>query len=505
MLKPTIQVTLFSICGILINFIIQLVLAYFFGASEDRDAFFAASSIPAYINVAISGSLIVVFLPRLIDIEVRKDGNSFTLISSMTTFLVLLLLFISLPLLFFSRQLVGFLFQGFDERKIELTGHLLLILCPALIFQALSNILIAVFHSNKLFLKPSGSFLITPIVTIIAAYFLAGYVGITSVAIGSSIGWILTFAFLQFYAGAKYKINFSFLFTDKDFHYCLRKSMPLFLGSLIFRGNTVIEKMIASNFSGGVISYLGYAGNMVNILSTVTINGIATTMFPHLSQTWSEKKMEKFRSYYSNSLKITLILCVPIIVLTIVFSKTIVATVLERGAFDHNDTIEVSYLLTVLMGSYLFLCLNTISGKVFYVTGITRIGLFNAFFEVFLYTGLSILLSKYFSYYGIAYAQVISVACSTLLASIILQLKFKILDGRSLFKDYFKIILCGFLAYALMNSFYFWFKEQSFLIMLFFGGAAIMIYFYVLSVVLKEARQVRYLIQDKIQNLIFSK
>ncbi|HMF70132.1 MAG TPA: polysaccharide biosynthesis C-terminal domain-containing protein, partial [Flavitalea sp.] len=134
-----------------------------------------------------------------------------------------------------------------------------------------------------------------------------------------------------------------------------------------------------------------------------------------------------------------------------------------------------------------------------------RIGLFNAFFEVFLYTGLSILLSKYFSYYGIAYAQVISVACSTLLASIILQLKFKILDGRSLFKDYFKIILCGFLAYALMNSFYFWFKEQSFLIMLFFGGAAIMIYFYVLSVVLKEARQVRYLIQDKIQNLIFSK
>jgi putative peptidoglycan lipid II flippase len=263
--------------------------------------------------------------------------------------------------------------------------------------------------------------------------------------------------------------------------------------------------MIASKFSGGVISYLGYAGNMVNMLSTVTINGIATTMFPHLSQAWSEKKMEKFRSYYSNTLMVTLILCVPIIVLTIVFSKTIVATVLERGAFSHNDTIEVSYLLTVLMGSYLFLCLNTISGKIFYVTGITRLGLFNAFFEVFLYTGLSILLSKYFSYYGIAYAQIISVAFSTLFASIILQWKFKILDSTSLFNDYFKIILCGFLAYALMNSFYFWFKEQSFLIMIFFGGASTIIYFYVLSVILKPARQVRYLIQGKIQNLIFSK
>jgi putative peptidoglycan lipid II flippase len=281
--------------------------------------------------------------------------------------------------------------------------------------------------------------------------------------------------------------------------------MPLFLGSFIFRGSMVIEKMLASNFSGGVISYLGYAGTMVNMLSTVTINGIATTMFPHLSQAWSEKKMEKFRSYYSNSLKVTLILCVPIIVLTIVFNKTIVATVLERGVFDHNDTIEVSYLLAVLMGSYLFLCLNTIAGKVFYVTGITRVGLFNAFFEVFLYTGLAILLSKYFSYYGIAYAQVTSVAFSTLFAAIILQWKFKILDGRSFFKDCFKIILCGFLAYVLMNSFYFWFEEQSFSIMMFFGGAAIIIYFYVLSILLKEVRQVHNLIQSRIQNLIFSK
>jgi putative peptidoglycan lipid II flippase len=505
MLKPTIQVTLFSVFGILINFIIQLVLAYFFGASEDRDAFFAASSIPTYINATISGSLIVVFLPRLIDIDVRKDGNSFSLISSTTTFLMILLLVISLPILFFSKELVGVLFQGFDEQKIGLTSKLLLILCPSLIFQALSNMLIAIFHSNKLFLKPSGSFLITPIVTIITTYFFAGYVGIASVAIGSSIGWIVTFAFLQFYAGAKYKINFSLLFADKDFHYCLRKSMPLFFGSLIFRGNSVIEKMIASNFSGGVISYLGYAGNMVTMLSTVTINGIATTIFPHLSQAWSEKKMDKFRNYYSNSLKVTLILCVPIIVLTVVFSKTIVATVLERGAFGHKDTTEVSYLLTVLMGSYLFLCLNTISGKIFYVTGITRLGLYNAFFEVFLYTGLSILLSKYFSYYGIAYAQIISVAFSTFFASVILQLKFKIIEGMTLFRDFCKILLCGFLAYALMNSFYFWFGRQSFLIMVFFGGGAVIVYFYTLSVILNDARRVRNLIQAKLRSLIFLK
>src|SRR6186713_3370204 len=111
MFKSTIQVTLFSIFGIVINFIIQLLLAYFFGATEERDAFFAASSIPTYVNAIVSGSLVVVFLPNLIDIQIAKVRDPSVFISSMVTFMICLLLLITLPVLFFSKQIVNLLFQ----------------------------------------------------------------------------------------------------------------------------------------------------------------------------------------------------------------------------------------------------------------------------------------------------------------------------------------------------------------------------------------------------------
>jgi putative peptidoglycan lipid II flippase len=504
MLKSTIQVTLFSILSIAINFVIQLLLAYYFGASDERDTYFAASSIPIYINAIISGSLVVVFLPRLIDIEINKSGDASALVSCLVTFTILLMIVIALPFIFFSTSLVDLLFQGFDGTKTALTAELLVILTPVIFFQALSNILIALYHANKSFLKPALSILITPIVTILVTFILEGRFGIKSVAIGSSIGWIVTFLFLQFATPVKYSVNFPLLRTNRDFHYCLRKSTPLFLGSLLYRGNTVIEKMVASNFSGGVISYLGYASSIVTLLSTVTVNGIATTMFPQLSRAWSEKNIEKFRRFYANSIKVTFILCVPVIITSIVFSKTIIATILERGAFDQNDTTEVSYLLTLLMGSYLFLCLNTIPGKIFYITGITGLGLFNAILEVAIYIGLCLWLPQLFSYYGIAYAQIISVACSTLFASILLQIKFKILNVQSLPLDFLKIVVCGLLSYGLMNTYSLWFKE-SFLTMTIFGGGAVLIYFYALSIIMKEAREVRYMIQGKFKNLFFSK
>lgn len=505
MIKSTIQVTLFSILGIVINFIIQLLLAYFFGASGERDAFFAASSVPTYINAIISGSFVVVFLPRLIDIGFRKEKDPSNFISSMITFSSLLLVLIALTIVFFANPIVSTLFNGFDTANKDLTAKLMIALSPTLLFQGLSNILVAVYHSKKVFLKPSGSLMIAPILTILVTIVLKGHMGIVSVALGSSVGWILTFLYLQYKAGFHFKPIVSGLFQDRDFQICLRQSIPLFLGSLIYRGNAVIEKMVASNFPGGVISYLGYANAIVTMLSSVTINGVATTMFPQLSEAWSARNMEKFRKFYSDSLKVILILCIPIILGAVVFSKTIIATVLERGAFTRQDTLEVSSLLALLIFSYFFMCMNTIPGKLFYITGITGVGLVNSIFEVVIYAVLSMYLSRIFSYYGIAYAQLISVACSTIFASVILQMKFRVLEVGSLARDLLRIFLCGIASCCLMYSYKIWFEDQSLMIMFIFGGCAVISYFYLLSLLLKDVARVRDLIINKIQNLFLGK
>ena len=61
MLKYTIQVTLISVLGIAVNFITQLLLAYYFGTTDARDSYFAAVTIPAYVAILFTGSLGMIF------------------------------------------------------------------------------------------------------------------------------------------------------------------------------------------------------------------------------------------------------------------------------------------------------------------------------------------------------------------------------------------------------------------------------------------------------------
>ena len=75
MIKSTIQVTLFSLLGIAINFLIQLLLAYYFGATQERDAYFAALTIPTYIAVIFTGSIGMMLLPYLVKYQTEHDSD----------------------------------------------------------------------------------------------------------------------------------------------------------------------------------------------------------------------------------------------------------------------------------------------------------------------------------------------------------------------------------------------------------------------------------------------
>lgn len=505
LLKNNLIVTTLNVASLAVNFIAQIVIASYFGADDERDAFFAASAIPAYINAIITGSLVVVFLPRLVDLRINKNDNPSHLIGSMVTFMVIFLLLITFCLVVFSAPLVELLYQGFQPSKLKLTQTLLLALCPAVIFQALSSTIIAVYHSEHKFFRASTSLVFTPAITILLTFGLEDHLGIVSVALGTSAGWIATFLFLQIGLNSRYRLSFSNLFTDENFQLCLRTSLPLLVGGIVYRCNTVVERVIASNFPEGAVSYLGYAMSLITILSSITINGIATTVFPVLSQAWSERNDESFRRYFSGSLKITLMLCVPIIVFTSSFNEIIVGTIFQRGAFDSQDTQEVSSLLLILMGSFLFLCMNNIPAKIIYVTGISKFGFINAVLEVSIYIALSLILTRHYSYYGLAYAHFISVAISTIFACLIIHLKFNILAKSSLFQDSLKILLCGIPMLLIINSFYFWLEKPSFLIMVLLGATGFIVYYYLLSYFLEEATNIRKMINKKIQNIIYYK
>jgi len=84
LLKPTIQITALSFAGIGLNFFTQLIIAYYFGTTIERDAYFSAIVIPTYLATILTGSIGSIFIPKLIELknnypqkETRDFQNAF--------------------------------------------------------------------------------------------------------------------------------------------------------------------------------------------------------------------------------------------------------------------------------------------------------------------------------------------------------------------------------------------------------------------------------------------
>ena len=156
LLKPTIQITVLSLLGIFLNFLTQLVVAYYFGASSERDAYFAAMVMPTYISAILTGSIGVIFLPMYVDVKAKKGeqeavlflGNSVILTSLISAIIILLSIF-------FSTELVELTAPGFKGQQTRFTSGLLTILLPTISFQIISNIAGSVLQVQHRFILPA--------------------------------------------------------------------------------------------------------------------------------------------------------------------------------------------------------------------------------------------------------------------------------------------------------------------------------------------------------------
>src|SRR6185369_2213832 len=145
--KSSIQVTAITVLNLVINFLVQLVVAFYFGAKLERDAYFLAIAIPTYISTVFAGSFGVVFLPKLIKIYVDKSDKEFEFINLILNNSFYFLLLVSIVGIFFSESIIGFIAPGFSDEGIQIASTSLRILFPTVIFQGLSGILASVYQS----------------------------------------------------------------------------------------------------------------------------------------------------------------------------------------------------------------------------------------------------------------------------------------------------------------------------------------------------------------------
>lgn len=453
--KPTLQITFFSLIGIIIGFSTQLIIAFYFGTSFERDAYFVAIIVPTYISSIFIGSFGIIFLPKVVDILRKEDETILTnFISTVFISIFILLVLIVLICLIIPKQVVHIVAPGFDVDKIQFTAKILMILIPAIIFNVSGNLLASLYQIQHKFIRPAIAPIVLLIISLIFVISFSKELGIYSLALGYLFGSFFAFV-IQLPILKKYNFRFYFDFKNKDVLLFIRMVFPLLLTGIFFRSNVLFERIIASNLEPGSVSYLGYSTQIISVLGALITSGIVTSTYPILSKLWSNDDGPGFAQLFIQTLRVILLISIPISISLIFFGEQFVMYVFERGAFTSNDTILVSKTLFWGIGAFIFQGIGGVVAKILYISNNTIASSIIAAVEIIIYVFLGYFLSKEFSFLGLAMALSISSGFNILISIYFINKRITKINFKLFFIELLKILFASTVSILVVYFIYY--------------------------------------------------
>jgi putative peptidoglycan lipid II flippase len=227
-----------------------------------------------------------------------------------------------------------------------------------------------------------------------------------------------------------------------------KRILPLTLGNIYYKSDTLVERLIASFLPSGSISYLGYGQRITTAITQVLTRGFITTRFTEMSQTYLQGP-DGFRRVFNQLLERISYIIVPVVFAIILFSQDIIHFLLERGAFTAADTRHTALVLIALIGVVIGGMLGSIMANSFYAAGDTRTITIFAMVSFTIGIGLKIVGARLFSFYGIALATSLYFMLTPIIGFTILQRKLKVFAQQKTWRHCVKILLAGAISFLL--------------------------------------------------------
>ncbi|HEX8638344.1 MAG TPA: murein biosynthesis integral membrane protein MurJ [Pyrinomonadaceae bacterium] len=346
----------------------EMIFARYFGAGFVFDAYLVAFRIPNVLrDLFAEGALSAAFVKVFTDYQINKsEREAWRLASLVLNALAIVLSFVTLIGILFSRQFVDLIAKGFSPEKAALATTLTQIMFPFILLVALAAVAMGVLNTKGVFGIPASAstvFNITSIAFGLAfAYWLSGGGWLSSsdknaipaiaeqwaiigMAIGTLIGGAAQFL-MQIPSLLRVGFRFSskISFTDPGVRRVMALMTPAILGTSAVQINVMINTYFVSDIDGG-ISWLGYAFRLMQFPIGVFGVAVGTASVPVLSRMASEGKFGDFRNTLSSSLKLVFLLTLPSACGLVVLGEPIIRLIYERGKFHEGDTTMTAYAL----------------------------------------------------------------------------------------------------------------------------------------------------------------
>jgi putative peptidoglycan lipid II flippase len=346
-----------------------MVLAAFYGAGTETDAFIISFTITTILMGAIASSVATIYIPQYQRLE--ADRNKFT--SNIISILIITGFSFAIIFTFIPQALVFLFASQLDSGTFTLASSFLRITLWAAVPILLTEIFLAFMQINSVFFKAQitllcrNAFLITSIT--IAALTNQILIIPAGVITGEIIVVILLIT-LSRKKGFRYYPHINI--KDNHFREMLRLMAPLLIAVSISELNLIIDRNFASSLASGSISALNYSSKVRNLFMTLIGVSIVTVMYPKLSALTAENDIIKIKSHIKNYINKLFPLLLPLTIGMVILSRPLIMILFERGAFTPEDTQVTLECLSMYAVGIIFVNINPFLIKIFHAIRDTK-------------------------------------------------------------------------------------------------------------------------------------
>ena len=415
-----------------------VVIADQFGASVELDAFWVAMRLPDIVFQLLAGATLAsAFIPVYARVlGQRGEEAAWRLASIVLNWVMIGTIALAAVVFLAADWIVPLLAPGLGEEsgvQAEIRAEAVfltrvLLLSPILF--AASGMATGMLHARRHFLLPGFAPMLYNLAIILAALFVPERFGVEALAIGVVAGSGLHLAVqLPALAAAGAKIRPRLSLGDPDAREVLKLMGPRMLGLAAAQINLTILTVFGSLVGDASISALNFAWLILMLPVGLLGVSLATAIFPTLAELAERGGAPAVRELTARALRFILFLGVPATLGVVLLRESIVATLLQRGAFDAAAAELVSgALLFYGIGLFAHTAIEILS-RGFYALGDTRTPVTLAVMSMMLNLILAAALVDLMELRGLALALSIATISEAVILAALLHAKL----GRGLF------------------------------------------------------------------------
>lgn len=497
-------VLVFSILGKIVSFVREICFSAVFGTTHLTDAYFSANVIPSILNIPITISALMFFIPIYNERRVNSGYHAADNFSSnILNVFALITTILTLLVLIFASPLAHIVAPGFDDETYSYSINILRILSLTFPITLVTSVFINISNANQKHFSPQLLVVINSSITILALIFLAPKYGIYVVPISGLVAWFFQLFLQHFFIKDMFTYKFIINFKDPYLRKIIILAIPVIIASFAEQINLMVTNILCSQLGEGSISIINYALRILNLVNgTITI-AILTVMYPVFSLLMAQKDYSKFSQSFNSSIKICLLTVTPLAVLCLIGGFEIIKTIYYRGNMMLDAVTDISVVFIFYSIGIIFIALREIYVRIFYTLNNSILPMYISLGCSTLNILLNILLIKKMGISGVALGASISNILYFVLVRSFLVRKFSFVS-YSIEKKFYKE-----LCLALLASIIIWYLYKYFFyidnIAYFFIASCLTLGMYVLILYLLKNREMIFLIsgiKDKVNMYI---